>query len=135
VYGDYQIATYPHGCSSDGTYGAIDTDDDGNATLVATFPNGEPVARLKKGQLVCVSADAHMKGGDPQWYYVTAIPAESVKACAGKSLCGAPGRPVVEWTRPASRKACQLDASGHYTDGCAAGWVSANEFGEFSMGL
>jgi hypothetical protein len=133
--GEYQIAVYMEGCGADGFYGEVHSDAGPAVTLrtgFAEFP-AQPVAKLPQNQFVCVAADARKRIGERLWYYVVAIPVETVKACKGKELCGDPGQPQVEWVQSAPRGKCRFE-NGRYAD-CAAGWVSANEFAEYSNGL
>lgn len=134
--GEYRVSVYTDGCSGDGFYGRVYSDDEKGVTLqtaFAPFPT-TPVAKLREAQFVCIAADARKPAVDEAlWYYVTAIPAESVKACAGKAICGKPGSPTVEWAGTAPSGACRLE-HGQYVD-CAAGWVSATQLEEFSNGL
>lgn len=134
--GEYRISVYTDGCSGDGFYGRVYSDEEKGVTLQTAFAPlpTTPVAKLREAQFVCVSADARKPAVDEAlWYYVTAIPAESVKACTGKTICGKPGKPSVEWTTAAPSGACRLER-GQYVD-CAAGWVSATQLEEFSNGL
>lgn len=133
--GEYRITVNMEGCSSDGIYGQILTGDQPSAQLATAFPPfpSSPVAKLHDMQFVCVAADARKKLGGPLWHYVIAIPAESVPACKHSNLCGDPGVPKVEWIEAAPHGTCRLEGS-QYVD-CAAGWVSASEYAEFSMGL
>ena len=134
VYGNFQIATYPDGCSAHGFYGVVDAGDKPTVAMVASFPQGNVVAKLHEQQLVCTSAVAHVKGNsDAVWYYLTAIPRDSVKACKGKSACG-PDNLQIEWIEPVQGATCHLAADGYYT-ACASGWVKAENFTEFSNGL
>ncbi|GAA0693773.1 hypothetical protein ISN75_03220 [Dyella marensis] len=133
--GEYQIVVNTEGCGTDGIYGQIQANDQPSAVLATAFPPfpSTPVARLHDMQFVCVMANAHKQAGQPEWHYVVAIPAESVAACKHSELCGEPGAPKVEWIKPAPQGACRLE-HGQYVD-CAAGWVSASQYAEFSMGL
>lgn len=133
--GEYEIVVNMDGCSADGIYGQIQANDKPSATLstaFAPFPSA-PVAGLHDMQFVCVAANARKSAGQPLWHYVMAIPAESVPACKHSELCGEPGAPKVEWAKAAPQGSCRLE-HGKYVD-CAAGWVSAAEYAEFSMGL
>lgn len=134
--GEYQISVYTQGCSGEGFYGRVYSDDEKGVTLRSAFEPfpAKPVAKLREAQFVCLAADARKaKVDEAVWYYVTAIPAESVKACKGKEICGNPGTPQVEWAGPAPQGKCRLE-QGQYVD-CAAGWVSASQLEEFSNGL
>jgi hypothetical protein len=134
VYGNFEIATYPMGCGAHGFYGMVYATDTPAVTMQDEFPQGRVVAKLQEQQLVCTSAVAHVKGNnDAVWYYLTAIPRDSVKACKGKSECG-PGNLQIEWTKPVQGATCHLGADGYYV-ACASGWVKAENFSEFSNGL
>ena len=135
VAGEYQIAVYMNGCGADGFYGEVHSDASPSVTLrsgFAEFP-AQPVAKLQQNQFVCVAADARKRVGERLWYYVVAIPVETVKACKGKEICGDPGQPSVDWTQSVPQGKCRFEHD-RYVD-CAAGWVSANEFAEYSNGL
>lgn len=136
VAGDYQIATHADGCGEEGTYGAVYAKNGASATLYEGLPaaRGASVARLKDKQFACVTADARKKYGDVEWYFVTAIPVGSVKACAGKATCQDGRDQPIEWIKPATGEACHRTAAGYAGD-CPSGWISAEDFGEFSMGL
>lgn len=133
--GEYEILVNMEACSVNGIYGQIQAGDQPSAVLETAFPPfpSAPVAKLHDMQFVCVAANARKKVGEPLWHYVMAIPAESVPACGHSQMCGEPGVPKVEWVKPAPRGTCRLE-HGQYVD-CAAGWVSASEYAEFSMGL
>lgn len=134
VYGDFQIATYSDGCSAHGFYGMVYATDTPAVVMQDGFPQGGVVAKLQEQQLVCASAEARIKGNnDVVWYYLTAIPRDSVRACKGKPACG-PGDLHIEWARPVQGATCHWDADGHYA-ACASGWVKAENFSEFSNGL
>lgn len=134
VYDNFEIATYPDGCSAHGFYGMVYATDTTNVAMQDRFPQGNVVANLHERQLVCASAEAHVKGNnDVVWYYLTAVPRDSVKACKGKSECG-PGNLQIEWTKPVQGATCHLGADGYY-GACASGWVKAENFSEFSNGL
>ena len=134
AYGNFEIATYPAGCSAHGFYGTVYASDTPTVSMHDGFPQGSVVAKLREQQLVCTSAEAYVKGdNNVVWYYLTAVPRDSVKACKGKSVCG-PGNLQIEWTRPVQGATCHLDADGYYT-ACASGWVKAENFNEFSNGL
>jgi len=136
---DWRILIDAKGCSAKkGAYGKVYADDEATVKLRRSLPpaQSDVEAKLGDGQFVCVSATARGPGSsEPQWYYVMAIPVKSVKACAAKSFCAKPGDLPIEWMRSTNGKRCRLSARGQYEGDCAAGWVNAKEFGEFSMGL
>lgn len=135
----WRILIDAKGCSAKkGAYGKVYADDGTTVMLRRTLPPAlsEVEAKLKDGQFVCVAATAREStSNQPQWYYVMAIPVQSVKACAAKSFCAKPGDLPIEWMRPTSGQRCHANAHGRYEGDCAAGWIKAEEFGEFSMGL
>jgi hypothetical protein len=134
--GEYRITLYPDGCSAKGTYGNVYTKDQPVVTLLDAPLSGNAVATLQDKQFVCVTADAAKATGEPLWYYVTAIPVQSVKACANNKLCEDPGNLPINWIKPAVGNTCHLSANGHsYLGDCPSGWVPAAAFGEYSMGL
>lgn len=135
--GDFRISAAPNGCDANSSYGKVHS---GKGDVVRLWDRLPPssvswIAKLKDEQLVCVSADARQPGSLPGWYYVTAIPVHTVKACTGKAWCEKPGDLPIEWAHAPSALACQLDKNGRYVGNCPAGWVKASEFSEFSMGL
>ena len=135
TYGDFEIATYPDGCGSHGFYGMAYATDSQAIVVQDGFPNGQVVAKLHDEQLVCATAEARVTGhNDVVWYYLKAIPRDSVKACKGKSACG-PGNLPVDWATPAQGTPCHTGADGSYIGTCATGWVKAENFSEFSNGL
>lgn len=133
--GGYQIEITPQGCSADGFYGAVSSDTAPAVDLMDGLSEEQQVvARLPAGQFVCTMATANKPGEEASWHYVMAIPAESVPACKGKTVCTQNQGGQIEWIRPASGTPCQRQPTGYAGD-CAAGWVRSEEFGEFSMGL
>jgi hypothetical protein len=133
--GGYQIEITPQGCSADGFYGAVSSDTAPSVDLMDGLSEEQQVvARLPAGQFVCTMASASKPGEEASWHYVMAIPAESVPACKGKTVCTQNQGGQIEWIKPASGTPCRWTSSGYAGD-CAAGWVRSEEFGEFSMGL
>lgn len=135
TYGNFAIATYPDGCGAHGFYGVVQATASQAITVQDSFPNGRVVATLHDEQLVCATAEARVAGhNDVAWYYLKAIPRDSVKACKGKSVCG-PEHVPVDWATPTQGVPCHAAADGSYTGACATGWVKAENFSEFSNGL
>lgn len=135
TYGNFEIATYPDGCGARGFYGMVYATVSSAVVVQDGFPNGKVVAKLHDEQLVCAMAEARVTGhNDVVWYYLKAIPRDSVKACKGKSVCG-PEKLPVDWAVPAPAAPCHAGADGNYTGACATGWVKAENFSEFSNGL
>lgn len=134
-YEHFEIATYPDGCGAHGFYGMVYATVSSAVVVQDSFPNGRIVAKLHDEQLVCATAEARIAGhNDVVWYYLKAIPRDSVKACKGKSVCG-PGNLPVDWATPTQGVPCHVGTDGSYTGACATGWVKAEDFSEFSNGL
>lgn len=134
---DLTINTYPDGCSTDGFYGVVQAPNGGKAALHESLPASDAnvVARFMEGQFVCVSADARgLHDAEPSWYYITAIPVATLKACKGNPDCK-PGDLPVEWVKAHGGEPCRPGPDKRYIGDCAAGWVKASEFGEYSMGI
>ncbi|SDR13890.1 hypothetical protein [Pseudoxanthomonas sp. CF125] len=135
----WRILIDAKGCSAKkGAYGKVQADGEATVKLRRSLPpaQSDVEAKLGDGQFVCVAATAREStSNQPQWYYLMAIPVQSVKACAAKSFCARPGDLPIEWMRPTSGQRCHANARSRYEGDCAAGWVKAEEFGEFSMGL
>jgi len=135
IYGNFEIATYPDGCGAHGFYGMVYATSSPAIVVQDNFPSGRILAKLHDEQLVCATAEARVTGhNDVVWYYLKAIPRDSVKACKGKSVCG-PEKLPIDWATPAQGVPCHVGADGSYTGTCAAGWVKAEDFSEFSNGL
>lgn len=137
VAGDLHIDIYLDGCSTDGFYGKVESSDGKPIELRDALPagQGQVVAKLSNDQFVCVSANARTASAtEAQWYYVTAIPVGSLKACKGNANC-APGDLPITWVQTKPTATCHPGPDGKYTGGCAAGWVKAEQFDEYSMGL
>lgn len=134
---DLAIDVYLDGCSTDGFYGVIQTPEGGKTSLHESLPvsNDNTVARLQKDQFTCVSANARdPKDVEPTWFYVTAIPVSALKACKGNPDC-VPGDLPIEWVKAHGGEPCHPGPDKRFVGDCAAGWVKASEFGEYSMGI
>lgn len=131
----YDLSGADRACAEDDTgFGAVL--DDAGATLLDRFPaeGAHPVARLRKGQFLCVQFVADATAGGEGWAYVTAIPTALVRRCVGNASCGdVPFEP--EWSSGAPQGACGVGEAGRYTIACPAGWVPRSAIEEFSMGL
>lgn len=135
VINNYDIGIFESGCSADGLYGAVSAKE--GALLVDSIIPAEAnsIAKLQDKQIVCIEASAQ-QGKDPaSWHYVRAIPVKTIAGCKDNNLCNTYGDRAVSWIKPASGKPCVLDAAKKYVGDCAAGWIKADEFEEFSMGL
>jgi hypothetical protein len=136
--GDLEISIYSDGCDQDGRYGQVLSENHTLVMLLDRFPAKDaiPNARVHDKQLGCITATAYRGNSQsPEWYYVTAIPAHTIKACAGVPLCEEAGDQPIQWTQPATRQPCHRDANEKYAGDCASGWVSTKDFFEFPMGL
>lgn len=131
----YDISGADRACTEEDTgFGAVL--DDAGVTLLDRFPGSgaNPIAKLPKGQLLCVQFVADAKAGGEGWAYVTAIPTASVKRCEGNPSCSdVPFAP--EWRGNAPQGACEVGEESRYTIACPAGWVPRSAIEEYSMGL
>lgn len=138
VWEDFNIRMFPDGCGDDGFYGTIESHGAPTVTLWDRFPRrseATPIVKLKNGQFVCIGGSAtRYTGGERLWLYVTAIPTQTVKACAGNDNCKSADLPI-EWIRPMTGHPCRLSTTNQYVGDCPSGWVQTREVGEFSMGL
>lgn len=103
-------------------------------TVPTTGSSATANANLAQGQLVCVQAIGRA-GQNPLYYYVVAIPADSVAKCKNNALCKTYGDRPIKRIKPASGDACHVAAPGQYVGSCAQGWVSADALDVFSNGL
>lgn len=130
--GDFYDVELTPGCGAQGFFAGVADAKGADALdrVPSTGSRAVATARFAQGQLVCVQAIGRA-GQNPQYYFVTSVPASSVAACkAGSALCATYGdRPIQHLQRNRSQ-AC-LPASGS----CAQGWVSAKALDVFSNGL
>lgn len=91
-------------------------------------------AKLSKGQLVCVQGIGRT-GQNPLFYYVVAIPANTVGKCKDNALCDTYGDRPINNRVATGGEACHAAAPGHYAGNCAQGWVSADVLDVFSNGM
>lgn len=134
--GDYYDVELTADCGEHGFFAGV-ADTKGAPALNAVPTTGShatPRATLSQGQLVCVQGIARA-GQNPMYYYVVAVPAESVAKCKGNALCKQYGDRPIKWTSPANGAACHAAAPGHYAGNCAQGWVSASALDVFSDGM
>ncbi|MCC8619829.1 hypothetical protein LN456_18535 [Xanthomonas vesicatoria] len=100
----------------------------------ATGSTATATARLAQGQLVCVQGIARA-GQQPRYYYVVAIPANSVAACKNAALCETYGDRPIKRLKPTGSAACRPATQGRYVGDCAQGWVDADALDVFSNGI
>ncbi|GAE49554.1 hypothetical protein XPU_1086 [Xanthomonas arboricola pv. pruni str. MAFF 311562] len=91
-------------------------------------------ARLAQGQLVCIQAIGRA-GQNPLYYYVIAIPADSVAGCKNNPACGTYGDRPIQRLKSATGESCHAAAPGQYVGDCAQGWVGADALDVFSNGI
>ncbi|MFL3628556.1 hypothetical protein [Xanthomonas campestris] len=91
-------------------------------------------ARLAQGQLVCIQAIGRA-GQKPLYYYVIAIPADSVAGCKNNSVCRTYGDRPIQRSKSATGGSCHAAAPGQYVGDCAQGWVGADALDVFSNGI
>ncbi|WP_082028797.1 hypothetical protein [Xanthomonas sacchari] len=134
--GDYYDVELTADCGAQGLFAGV-ADAKGAPALNAVPTTGShatPRAILSQGQLVCVQGIARA-GQHPMYYYVVAIPADSVAKCKGNALCKQYGDRPIQWTSPANGDACHVAAPGRHAGNCAQGWVSASALEVFSDGM
>ncbi len=131
--GDYDVELLPN-CGREGFFAGVGNAD--GATLVDKAPPEDSVHRavLSQGQILCIQAIARA-GQNPAWYYVTALPAASIEACNGNSLCERYGDRKVESLSPKATNTCRSAGAGRFAGECATGWVRASELDVFSEGM
>ncbi len=100
----------------------------------ATGSKATTTTNLAKGQLVCVQAIGRA-GQNPLYYYVAAIPADTIAKCKNNVLCKTYGDRPIKQIKPSSGESCHAEAPGQYVGNCAQGWVSADALDVFSNGL
>ena len=130
--GDFYDVELSPGCGAQGFFAGV-ADAKGSEALdrvPSTGSKAVATARFAQGQLVCVQAIGRA-GQNPQYYFVTSVPASSVAACkAGSPLCTTYGdRPIQHLQRDRSQPCLPASAQ------CAQGWVSAKALEVFSNGM
>lgn len=120
------------GCGTSGVFGGVTAD----ANLFDRYPpkSGAWPASFRKGQFVCVLAEAGSPG-EAYLYYVVEAPTASVADCARSSLCKDYGNRPVEWNVPRNGTACRAAGIGSFEGDCAIGWIEAEKIEVFAMGL
>jgi len=130
--GDFYDVELSPGCGAQGFFAGVAGAKGADALdrVPSTGSKAVATARFAQGQLVCVQAIGRA-GQNPQYYFVTSVPASTVAACqAGSPLCSTYGdRPIQHLQRNRSQACLPASAS------CAQGWVSAKALDVFSNGL
>ncbi|MCW0398844.1 hypothetical protein NB688_000658 [Xanthomonas sacchari] len=134
--GDYYDVELTADCGAQGFFAGVANAKGTPALNVVptTGSHAAPRATFSQGQLVCVQGIARA-GQNPMYYYVVAIPADSVAQCKGNALCQQYGDRPIQWSSRASGDACHVAAPGRYAGNCAQGWVSASALDVFSNGM
>lgn len=120
------------GCGAAGVFGGVTA----NANLFDRYPpkSGAWPASFRKGQFVCVLAEAGATG-EAYLYYVVEAPTASVADCTKSSLCKDYGDRPVKWHVPRAGAACRATGVGSFEGDCAIGWIEAEKIEVFTMGL
>jgi hypothetical protein len=127
----FDVRMYP-GCGASGLFGGVTAE----ANLFDRYPPkaGAWPASLRKGQFVCILAEAGSPG-EAYLYYVVETPTDSVADCAESSLCKDYGSRPVTWHVPRSGTECRATGKGAFEGDCAMGWVNSENVEAFTMGL
>ncbi len=134
--GDFYDVELSPDCGDQGFFAGV-AEAKGVETLDAVPSSGSKAtatAKLSKGQLVCVQGIGRT-GQNPLFYYVVAIPANTVGKCKDNALCDTYGDRPINNRVATGGEACHAAAPGHYAGNCAQGWVSADVLDVFSNGM
>ncbi|WDL38780.1 hypothetical protein JH288_02720 [Xanthomonas campestris pv. campestris] len=134
--GDFYDVELSPACDDAGLFAGV-AQASGVDALDAVPTTGSSVvarARLAQGQLVCIQAIGRA-GQNPLYYYVIAIPADSVAGCKNNSVCRTYGDRPIQRSKSATGGSCHAAAPGQYVGDCAQGWVGADALDVFSNGI
>ncbi|WDJ06610.1 hypothetical protein [Xanthomonas campestris] len=134
--GDFYDVELSPACDDAGLFAGV-AQASGVDALDAVPTTGSSVvarARLAQGQLVCIQAIGRA-GQKPLYYYVIAIPADSVAGCKNNSVCRTYGDRPIQRSKSATGGSCHAAAPGQYVGDCAQGWVGADALDVFSNGI
>lgn len=134
--GDFYDVELSPACDDAGLFAGV-AQASGVDALDAVPTTGSSVvarARLAQGQLVCIQAIGRA-GQNPLYYYVIAIPADSVAGCKNNSACRTYGDRPIQRSKSATGGSCHAAAPGQYVGDCAQGWVGADALDVFSNGI
>ena len=134
--GDFYDVELSPACDDAGLFAGV-AQASGVDVLDAVPTTGSSVvarARLAQGQLVCIQAIGRA-GQNPLYYYVIAIPADSVAGCKNNSVCRTYGDRPIQRSKSATGGSCHAAAPGQYVGDCAQGWVGADALDVFSNGI
>ncbi|MEA9588522.1 hypothetical protein VC279_01765 [Xanthomonas sp. WHRI 10064A] len=134
--GDFYDVELSPDCGDDGFFAGVAQAKGVDVLNVVptTGSSATATASLAQGQLVCVQAIGRA-GQNPLYYYVAAIPVDSIAKCKNNALCKTYGDRPIKQMKPASGENCHAAAPGQYVGNCAQGWVSADALDVFSNGL
>lgn len=130
--GDFYDVELSPACDDAGLFAGV-AQASGVDALDAVPTTGSSVvarARLAQGQLVCIQAIGRA-GQNPLYYYVIAIPADSVAGCKNNSVCRTYGDRPIQRSKSATGGSCHAAAPGQYVGDCAQGWVGADALDVF----
>ncbi|MEG0185034.1 MAG: hypothetical protein RR704_16480 [Stenotrophomonas sp.] len=134
--GDFYDVELSPDCGDQGLFAGV-AEASGVETLDAVPGSGSKAtvtATLSKGQLVCVQGIGRT-GQNPLFYYVVAIPANTVGKCKDNALCDTYGDRPIDNRSAKGSDACHAAAPGRYAGNCAQGWVGADGLDVFSNGM
>lgn len=134
--GDFYDVELSPACDDAGLFAGV-AQASGVDALDAVPTTGSSVvarARLAQGQLVCIQAIGRA-GQNPLYYYVIAIPADSVSGCKNNPACRTYGDRPIQRSKSATGGSCHAAAPGQYVGDCAQGWVGADALDVFSNGI
>lgn len=134
--GDFYDVELSPACDDAGLFAGV-AQASGVDVLDAVPTTGSSVvarARLAQGQLVCIQAIGRA-GQNPLYYYVIAIPADSVAGCKNNPACRTYGDRPIQRSKSATGGSCHAAAPGQYVGDCAQGWVGADALDVFSNGI
>ncbi|MEA9864540.1 hypothetical protein QT902_013455 [Xanthomonas campestris] len=134
--GDFYDVELSPACDDAGLFAGV-AQASGVDALDAVPTTGSSVvarARLAQGQLVCIQALGRA-GQNPLYYYVIAIPADSVVGCKNNPACRTYGDRPIQRSKSATGGNCHAAAPGQYVGDCAQGWVGADALDVFSNGI
>lgn len=134
--GDFYDVELSPACDDAGLFAGV-AQASGVDALDAVPTTGSSVvarARLAQGQLVCIQAIGRA-GQNPLYYYVIAIPADSVAGCKNNPACRTYGDRPIQRSKSATGGNCHAAAPGQYVGDCAQGWVGADALDVFSNGI
>ncbi|WDJ01516.1 hypothetical protein JH314_19705 [Xanthomonas campestris] len=134
--GDFYDVELSPACDDAGLFAGV-AQASGVDALDAVPTTGSSVvarARLAQGQLVCIQAIGRA-GQNPLYYYVIAIPADSVAGCKNNPVCRTYGDRPIQRSKSVTGGSCHAAAPGQYVGDCAQGWVGADALDVFSNGI